>query len=210
MPLSPGMRPVWRIGYWLLYSIGRVAFGLKIEGRQLVPRTGGLIVASNHLSNLDPPLVAVGVGVRELHFLAKESLFRSSKFFAGLISLLNAIPLKHGGASVEAIKRIVELLKKGDAVLIFPEGTRSKTGVMKEPEIGLGYVAVKSGVSILPVCLKGTNARLLDLFLRRKRITVRFAQPIDPLAIDGNMSKKDRYRSISEEVMRSIGLLAQG
>lgn len=209
MPHSSGMRPVWRIGYWLLYLIARVAFGLKIEGRQLVPRAGGLIIASNHLSNMDPPLVGVGVGVRELHFLAKESLFVGSKFFASLISLLNAIPLKDSGASVEALKRIVELLKKGSAVLIFPEGTRSRTGVIQEPQVGLGYLAAKTGANILPVYLKGTNARLLDLVLRRSEFLVRFARPIDPATIGGSMTGKDRYRKISEEVMRSIVTLAE-
>ena len=206
---SPGMRPVWRIGYWLLYSIARVVFGLKIEGRQLVPRTGGLIIASNHLSNMDAPLVGVGVGVRELHFLAKAGLFESAKFFTWLISCFNAIPLKKTGGSVEALRRIDELLKKGNAVVIFPEGTRSKTGLMQEAQVGLGYLAAKTGANVLPVYLKGTNARLLNLVLRRSEFVVRFARPIDPTTIGGSMAKKDRYRKISEEVMRSIVMLAE-
>ncbi len=209
MPLSPGMRPEWRIGYWLLYLVARVVFGLKIEGRQFVPRTGGLILAPNHLSNMDAPLVGIGVGVRELHFLAKAGLFRGTKFFAWLISHFNAIPLKEGKTSVEALRRIVGLLKNGNAVVIFPEGTRSKTGVMQEPQVGLGYVAAKTGVSVLPVYLKGTNARLLDLILRRSRFVVRFAQPIDPVTISGKANRKDLYRKISEEVMRSIVMLAE-
>lgn len=209
MPLSSGMRPLWRIGYWLLYSIARVAFGLKIEGRQLVPKAGGLIIASNHLSNMDAPLVGVGVGVRELHFLAKAGLFKGSKFFTWLISYFNAIPLKGSGGSVETFRRIVGLLKKGNAVVIFPEGTRSRTGLMQEPQVGLGYLATKTGVDILPVYLKGTNARLLDLVLRRSQFVVRFGQPIDPVTISGNMNRKAQYRRISEEVMRSIVTLAE-
>lgn len=203
------MQLLWRVGYWLLYPIARVVLGLRIEGRQLVPRTGALIVASNHLSNIDPPVLGVGVGVRELHFLAREDLFQGMKFFAWLITHLNAIPLKKGRASIGAFKRVVGLLKKGGAIVIFPEGTRSKTGTLLEPQIGLGYLAAKSGAHIVPACLKGSNARLMDLFLRKHPFVVRFAQPIDAVNIGKNMRRKERYRRISEEVMRSIDMLAQ-
>lgn len=209
MPLSPGMQLLWRVGYWILYPIARVVLGLRIEGRQLVPRTGALIVASNHLSNIDPPVVGVGVGVRELHYLAREDLFQGMKFFAWLITRLNAIPLKKGGTSIEAFKRVIGLLKKGGAVVIFPEGTRSKTGTLLEPQIGLGYLAAKSGARIVPACLKGSNARIVDLFLRKSRFIVRFTQPIDPVDIGKNMNRRERYRKISEEVMKRIETLVQ-
>lgn len=208
MPLSPGMQLRWRIGYWLLYSIARFGMGLRIEGRQFVPRTGALIVASNHLSNIDPPIVGVGVGVRELHFLARHDLFEGMRFFAWLITQLNAIPLRKGKASIDAFREVIGVLRKGNAVVIFPEGTRSKSGELLEPQIGLGYLAVKSGAKILPVCVTGTNERVIDLVLRKRHFTVRFAQPLDPMKIAGDSERREKYRRISEEVMNSIRVLA--
>ena len=208
MPLSPGMQLRWRVGYWILYAIARFGMGLRIEGRQNVPRTGALIVAPNHLSNIDPPLVGVGVGVRELHFLARHDLFEGMKFFAWLIRNLNAIPLKKGKVSLEAFRGVIDILKRDEAVVIFPEGTRSRTGRLQEPQIGLGYLAMKSGARILPTYLEGTNERVIDLVMRRRPLLVRFAQPLDPMKIAENAQRRERYRRISEEVMNSIIALA--
>jgi 1-acyl-sn-glycerol-3-phosphate acyltransferase len=199
----------WRIGYWLLYPTARIVFGMRIEGRQLVPRTGPLIVAPNHLSNIDAPIIGVGVGVRELHYLAKEGLFARRKVFAWLISHLNAVPLRKGAASIESIRAAMKMLREGKAVVIFPEGTRNRAGGFLEPQVGLGYLAAKSGVRILPTYIGGTDKRMADLFLRKSEFLVRFGEPIDPMAIDGDMGKKDRYRVISEEVMKSIRALSQ-
>jgi 1-acyl-sn-glycerol-3-phosphate acyltransferase len=198
----------WRIGYWILYPIARFGLGLRIEGRQNVPRTGALIVASNHLSNIDPPLIGVGVGVRELHYLARHDLFEGMKFFGWLIRQLNAIPLKKGRVSIEAFRGVIDILGRDQAVVIFPEGTRSKTGSMLEPQIGLGYLAFKSGARILPAYLLGTDARVMDLVLRRRPFLVRFAKPLDPMKIAGDVDRRERYRRISEEVMNSIRALA--
>jgi 1-acyl-sn-glycerol-3-phosphate acyltransferase len=146
--------------------------------------------------------------VRELHFLARHDRFEGMKFFGWLIRQLNAIPLKKGKVSIEAFRGVIEILKKDKAVVIFPEGTRSKSGELQEPQIGLGYLAAKTGASILPAYLGGTNARVVDLILRRRPFVVRFAQPLDPMNMAQNMDRRERYRRISEEVMNSIRALA--
>ncbi len=203
------MQLLWRIGYWLLLPIARIGLGLKVEGRQYVPRTGALIVASNHLSHIDPPLIGVAVAVRELHFLARHDLWNSSKFFGWLITKLNAIPLRKNGASVETFRTAMNLLRGGNALMIFPEGTRSKTGRLQEPQFGLGYIALKSGARILPVHVRESNARVVDLMTRRSRLAVRFGEPLDPLKIGEGLGRREKYRRISEEVMNSIRLLGE-
>jgi 1-acyl-sn-glycerol-3-phosphate acyltransferase len=203
------MQLLWRTGYWVLLPIAKIGLGLEVEGRQFVPRTGALIVASNHLSHIDPPLIGVAVAIRELYFLARHDLWKSSKFFGWLITKLNAIPLRKDGASIETFRTAMNLLKGGKALMIFPEGTRSKTGRLQEPQIGLGYIASKSGARILPVHVRDSNARVVDLMRRRSRLAVKFGEPLDPLKIGEGLGKKERYRRISEEVMNSIRLLGE-
>lgn len=129
--------------------------GLTGVDEQNVPSTGPLIVAVNHQSHLDPPATACATR-RQLTFLAKEELFRN-RFFGGLISSLGAFPVRRGEGDSEAIRRTIALLEEGEAVLVFPEGTRGDGITLNPFNRGVAMFAKRTGAPVIPVGLVGTN-----------------------------------------------------
>jgi 1-acyl-sn-glycerol-3-phosphate acyltransferase len=201
------LRLHYRLSWKLLNLVERLLFGFLVRGRERIPRTGAVIIASNHISYYDPPVVGSGVP-REVYFLAKEELFRN-RFFGWLISRYNAIPLKRSVGDVGALKKAVGLLKQGRAVLMFPEGTRSLTGKLLKPKPGVGMIAALTSTPVVPAYVKGTN-RLGDAFMRRTRLEVAFGEPVvPPSGGSGERTKKEDYGAITKEVMRRIADLAQ-
>lgn len=199
-----------RIATFLCRVVLRILTRVTIEGLDDLPKDGPLIVVSNHISNADPPLVvgwltpALG---RQLHVLAKESLFVG---IVGWFLRHNGItPVKSGGSDIEAYRVARQVLDRGEILCIFPEGTRSPTGVMQEPKPGVAMLATRSGMPILPVGVSGS-----DVFLGRgqrmprlrTRITVRvgktFTLPLDP-----SLPRRDAMNAASDELMRHIAVL---
>jgi len=201
------LRIHYRLSWMFLNLVERVLFGFLVTGRERIPKAGAVIIASNHVSYYDPPVVGSGVP-REVYFLAKEELFRN-KMFGWLISKYNAIPLRRSVGDVGALKKVVGLLKQGRAVLMFPEGTRSLTGKLLKPKPGVGMIAALTSSPVVPAYIKGTN-RLRDVLLRKSRLEVIFGEPIVPPGRvgRGGLGKED-YGAITQEVMRRIADLAQ-
>ncbi|WP_338068710.1 lysophospholipid acyltransferase family protein [Paenibacillus nanensis] len=123
---------------------------MKAIGVENIPKTGAVILASNHISNLDPPTIGVKVP-RKVHFMAKEELFKIPVFGA-LIRAFGAFPVKRGGVSKDAIKAGITLLKSGEVMGIFPEGSRSNAGAAKK---GTAMIAMRSGAAVVPVAIVG-------------------------------------------------------
>jgi 1-acyl-sn-glycerol-3-phosphate acyltransferase len=201
------MRFHYRMAYLILNVIARVLFGLVTRGGERVPMTGGVIIASNHISYCDPPIVGCGVP-REMHYMAKEELFKNPAFGA-VIRSYNAIPLKRSVGDMGAFRKAVRLLKQGRAVLMFPEGTRSLSGRLLKPKAGVGMIGVLTSVPIVPVYVEGTN-NLGAAFLRRGRLRVTCGEPVIPSdskveAVD----EREQYRKVTDEVMRRIASLAE-
>jgi len=199
-----------RFGTFLCRVALRAMTRVKVEGLDVLPQDGPLIVVSNHISNADPPLVvgwltpALG---RQLHVLAKEQLFVGP---VGWFLKRNGItPVKAGGSDVEAYRVARQVLDRGEILCIFPEGTRSPTGVMQEPKPGVAMLATRSGVPILPVGVSGS-----DVFLGRgqrlprfgTRITVRVGRPF-MLELDPSLARRQAMNAASDELMRSIAAL---
>ena len=201
------MRFSWWISWNVANLLARVLFGFRVYGREHIPMEGGVILAANHRGNLDPPLVGAAAP-REVHFIAKEGLFRVSRFFTWLITTFNAIPLRREGGDHQAIKTFSRLLREGKAVVIFPEGTRSKSGVMLPAKMGVGYLALSTGSAVVPTSIAGTHRKLGDLLLKRERIVVRFAPPLRDF--HNYPVEKEGYRQLSEEVIRKISDLQAG
>ncbi|MDR3279932.1 MAG: 1-acyl-sn-glycerol-3-phosphate acyltransferase [Synergistaceae bacterium] len=137
-------------------SFFRLYNRLEVRGLDNIPRGAAMIVASNHASYIDPPLIG-GVFPGRLRYLAKESLFRSP-LLGFLIRTLGAVPVtredsQRAGA---VMKILLGLLKSGESVLLFPEGSRSPDGRIKPLEAGVVYLAVKTGVPVLPVYIGGS------------------------------------------------------
>jgi len=154
--------------------------GLRVEGAENVPRTGGVILAPNHRSDCDP--VAVGAAApRPLWYVAKEELF-DIPILGSVMRFFHAMPIKRDAADRQAIRRIEETLAKGEAVVIFPEGRVSPTGAFQPLEPGVGLIALRANVPIVPVGLLGTE-RIIPYGSVIPRpafrcTTVRFGEPI--------------------------------
>jgi 1-acyl-sn-glycerol-3-phosphate acyltransferase len=197
----------YKLSWLFLNFVERVLFGFSVTGRDHIPEQGAVIIASNHISYCDPPVVGSGVP-REVHFLAKEELF-ASKAFGWLIRQYNAIPLKRSVGDVAALRRAVTLLRQGKAVLMFPEGTRSLGGKLLKAKPGVGMIASLTAAPVVPAYVTGTN-RLGDAFLRRARLAVAFGEPIvPPEAPKDDSMKREHYGQLTQQVMRRIGEIAQ-
>ncbi len=173
-----------RVGYRFLRVLARlsgiVLFSIRCLGRENIPDQGGVLVCSNHQSFFDPVLVGLGFN-RRLNYLARKTLFR---FFAfrWLIEFLDAIPIDREGGGLAGLKETLKRLKRGEIVLIFPEGTRTQNGEVRPLKPGFVALARRSKIPLLPVGLDGAyeawprTAR----FPRRSRIHVCIGQPMEP------------------------------
>jgi 1-acyl-sn-glycerol-3-phosphate acyltransferase len=128
-------------------------FDLRVDHRERLPRTGGVLVISNHQSFLDPILAAVGLG-RPLHPMARETLFRFPPF-AALIRSLYAFPVRRSSADLGAVREALRRLKDGAAVLMFPEGTRTLDGSIGPLQGGPITIAARAGVPVVPMVIDG-------------------------------------------------------
>ncbi len=162
--------------------LARTLCGLRVSGREHFPRPGPFIIAANHISVLDPPILGAVIPF-ECTFFAKVELFRNP-LFGALIRSLNSIPVRRGEADREALTRALAALRAGRPLVIFPEGTRDRAARLREPKPGLGFFAAQAGVPVVPTYISGTN-RFRPALARRPRISVvfgpAFAPPATPL-----------------------------
>jgi 1-acyl-sn-glycerol-3-phosphate acyltransferase len=163
----------YSIGYLIVRALLRVVWRLEIHGGEKVPENGGVIVSPTHKSYFDPPVIGAALP-REAYFMAKRELFRVP-ILGSVIKRLNAFPVARGGFTRDAINKSIELLKKGAAVVIFPEGHRQKGDVIVgECKAGVGMVCSLSGAPILPVLIVNSHH-----WMKFKKIEVWFGEMID-------------------------------
>jgi 1-acyl-sn-glycerol-3-phosphate acyltransferase len=184
----------------------RVFFRLRVVGAEHVPPTGPLLLAANHVSLLDPPVVGAAAP-RPLQYMAKAELFRVPGL-GRLIRWLNAHPVERDGADASALRHALLLLRQGKALLVFPEGTRGVEGRLGPGRPGAGMLAAHSEAPVVPVYVRGTGAVLPRGASRPRRapITVAFGPP---LRFPGERVKR-RYQAISDEIMAGIARLEAG
>ena len=185
-----------QILHWILYgSLLPVLFHLifrgKITGRHNIPRCGPLIVAANHASYLDPPILAYAVA-RPITFLAKYSLFRFP-LLGWLLKITGCEPVRDHGLQLSLLRRAARKLLSGYVVAVFPTGTRTKAGVMRDPKDGVSYLSQITQTPVLPIALIGTGSVLAkgQLFPRFNQLEVRIGQVImPPASIDRNFLRQ--------------------
>jgi 1-acyl-sn-glycerol-3-phosphate acyltransferase len=190
---------------WLFLNIAlKALFGFRVQGQEMVPADGAVIVASNHISLLDPPVVGAAIP-REAHFLAKKELFEN-RLLSWVIKAYNTVPVSRGRPDRAALRRIAELLRQGQAVLLFPEGTRGPGDTLLSGKLGVGKLAVEEQVPIVPAYICASNSLWQTLF-RKRRLTVSFGSPIPRGWIETLGQDKSAYRRVVQEVMQRIGAL---
>ena len=198
------MRPFYRFAYNLV-GLELLLHRMKFEGRENVPN-GGCLIVSNHASYLDPTTVGWAVG-REIFYLGRKTLFKPP-VMNWFLPICNVIPIDRDGGESSGLRKIIRMLRSGDAVLLFPEGTRTPDGTLQPAEPGAGLVAVKSGVPILPVRIFG-SFECLSRHQKRLRfgpMRVVIGKPyLPPLPERGQ--EHDAYGPIAQEMMQRIAEL---
>jgi 1-acyl-sn-glycerol-3-phosphate acyltransferase len=205
----------------LAVALMRLLFRLEVVNAGLVPATGPVLLVSNHVSVLDPPLVG-GAAPRPLVFMAKEELFRIP-LFGRLIRALNARPVRRDGSDMRALKAALAVLAEGHAILVFPEGTRGEEGgTLREGKPGVGMLAVLSGAPVVPVFVSGSGAALPRgrALPRPTKVRVSFGPPLNFKSESqsrndgpgqgkraGDDGRKEAYREAAQEMMRAIAQL---
>ncbi len=191
--------------YWFAHALIaiyiRTLCRLKRTGHEKIPEQGGLIIASNHQAAADPFIMGTAVP-RELAFMAKKELFEIP-IEGWLIKRFNAFPVDRFGFDLTVIKKSIEILESGQALVMFPEGTRSKDGKIHEGKIGVGMLARKAGVPIMPVYIENSRKAWLNL-ITGKRFIVRFGEIISADWIMAQENSKEGFKTITDEVMRRI------
>lgn len=164
-----------RVAAWTAFKLlGRT----EVIGYEHLPREGGVIVASNHVSYLDPPLVGSTI-TRECAFMARHDLWQS-RLLGGLISRLNAFPVHRDSADRRALRQAVEALKRGLVLVLFPEGTRSPNGMLQAAQAGLALIVKHSQAPVVPCAVVGPEKMLPPhtKIPRPTKLTVIFGDPV--------------------------------
>jgi len=180
--------------------------GLVVKGMENIPMEGGVIVASNHISYLDPPLLAVTLP-RKATFMARKGLFDIKVPPLRWFIHHYAFPVDREKTLPSTIKEAVGRLRKGELLVIFPEGRRSETGELLKGRRGVGMIVALSRAGVIPALIIGTNRALPvgGRWLRRAKISVIFDRPLDFSTINGEGN--DLYELITQRIMTQIGEL---
>jgi len=189
--------------YRVCYPIVRLGFALfsrrQVIGRENVPREGPLLVACNHMTNFDPPLLSISLG-RYLTFMAKEELFRSP-LAAFFLSRLGSFSVRRGRIDRQAMRLAEKVLANGGALVVFPEGQRSRSSQLRQAFSGAAAIAQRYGVPILPVGITGTEqVGSVRHLLRRPRVTVTIGPTFRLPAVRGRSQRAES----TEQIMRRI------
>jgi len=179
-------------------AIARTLWRARVLGAANVPAAGPLIVACNHVSYLDPPILGC-LCPRRISYMAKKELF-AIPVLGTVIRALGAYPVDRRGSATAAVKRSLQVLEAGGAIGIFPEGTRNTTGTIA-PQIGAALLASLAQVPVVPACVRGS-----DRALRLARMDVIFGAPLSPPA---RKATRGDLAKFTAEIMKAIGELAE-
>jgi 1-acyl-sn-glycerol-3-phosphate acyltransferase len=206
---------LYRLGHAVLKPLSRVLYRPTIVGTENVPRTGGVILASNHLSFIDSFAIPLAAP-RQVHYLAKSDYFTgtgmrgflSRELFEGV----GAIPVDRysSRAAQESLEAALTVLGEGEAFGIYPEGTRSRDGRLYRGRTGVGYLALTAKVPVVPVGLSGTqDIQPVDArFPRLAKVSVVFGRPLDVTERYADVPQGRARREVTDEIMDAIATLS--
>jgi 1-acyl-sn-glycerol-3-phosphate acyltransferase len=203
----------YRTGWHVFRAFYRFYCGWNVYNPERVPLSGPVIIACNHCSILDPPLVGSGFD-RGINYLARKTLF-DSPVFGRLLHSWSAIPVDREGGGGSGLKAILERLLAGGAIILFPEGTRSPDGKLQPAQAGVGLTVIKSTAVVVPVRVFGTIKALNRdmVFPRPRHVAVKYGKPMDFAALraEAKSCTKERlkkiYQQVADEIMAAIAKL---
>jgi len=198
--------------YWLVCAVVRLFLRIwerfEIHDPENVPAVGGCIIASNHVSYLDPPVVAVGIKHRVVHFMARDTLL-STPFARWFLTGVQVLPMDRTRGDVGALRKGISLLKSGKVLGLFPEGTRSPNGEMQSAKGGIGFLIAKAEIQVVPAYVDGSFQAFPKgaKRIKRGRVRVFYGKPIEPSEFVALGTSRDSYERIGKLVMSRIAAL---
>jgi 1-acyl-sn-glycerol-3-phosphate acyltransferase len=204
---------MYTAGWRLSRLIFSAYFRIHSAGADNVPAGGPFILASNHASFADPPLVGSEC-LRPISYLARETLFHNP-IFGRVLRRVGCVPVDRDGASGKGLKTILERLLGGDGIILFPEGTRTTDGQLQKGRAGVGLIVLKSPAPVVPVRVFGTYEAFgrRHRFPRPRRVAVRFGPPLLFLSAREEMANasrpriKELYQEVADQIMEAIAEL---
>lgn len=211
MPQTPDqlkMRPFYGFFHYLAANIHSMWFRGDVAGSDNFPLQGPFLIASNHASHLDPPVVGCHVP-RQMRFFARKTLWKS-RFLGWWMNQVETIPVERDSGDIGAIKRVLQALAENRAIVLFPEGTRSPDGHLQKPKPGVGLMACKTGVPVVPCRIYGS----FEAFGKGSSIprfgspvSVVFGPPIPAAEYDDPSAGKARYELAAQRIMDRIAAI---
>lgn len=206
----------YRIGWQLFRLLFATYFRWRVYHPERVLLQGPVILASNHASFLDPPLVGAGLK-RDINYLARETLFRFPPMGA-LLRSWNTVPVDRDGGGAAGLRAIFDRLLAGGGIILFPEGTRSRDGQLQPARSGIGLVVIKSAAPVVPVRVFGTYAAYgRHLWIPRpRRVAVKYGQPMPFVTLRSEAKTcskarlKEIYQQVADEIMAAIARMEPG
>lgn len=203
----------YRIGWLGFNAFFRLYCRSRYFHPERMPREGGIIIASNHASYFDPPLVGCGVR-RQINFLARDTLF-DVPVVSTILRQWEVVPVDREGGGPGGLKGILDRLERGRVVVLFPEGTRSRDGRLGAARSGIGLVVIKSRAPVVPARVFGTFEAFGRhvKFPRPRRVMVKYGLPMEfkALRAEAGCCSKERlrriYQQVAEEIMFTISRL---
>lgn len=208
------MNPVYFLGWCFFRALYKFYFGWRVYNPERVPLKGPVILASNHASFIDPPLVGAGLK-RGINYLARESLFRFP-VLGWVLHQWQAVPVDREGGGAKGLKAILERLLAGGAIILFPEGTRTRDGLLQPARSGIGLTVIKSSAPVVPVRVFGTFEaynRHMRFPRPRHRVIVKYGRPMyfEKFRAEAATCSKPRlkeiYQQVADEIMHAIAAL---
>lgn len=179
----------------VVYGVLKPIYRFEVIGKENFPSEGGVLLCSNHIDNLDPPVVGI-TAPRPVHFMAKSELF-SVPVLGNIVKHLNAFPVKRGMSDREALRTGLTLLKEGNVLGLFPEGTRSKTGELGRGLAGAGFFALRTDAQILPCAIIGPYKPF-------SRLKIVYGEPIDFTELRKNKASADEATELIMDEIRKL------
>ncbi len=202
------LTPFYGFFHYLASTIHSMWFRGEVAGTENFPVDGPFLIASNHASHLDPPLVGSQVS-RQMRFFARKSLW-NNRLLAWWLNQVETIPVERDSGDIGAIKRVLQALKENRVVVLFPEGTRSPDGHLQKAKAGVGLMACKTGVSVVPCRVYGSfqafgKGTTIPRF--GTPVSVVFGPPIPAAEYDDPKAGKARYELAAQRIMDRIAAL---